>query len=80
MRQRDLFEAAAHAAVTRLRKDIAEGVYRPTADARCVDKLLKVADLYALGAAAVKHRDHTRAADLDAALDRVGKVEWPVAQ
>ena len=71
MTARDSMEAACHAAVTRLRQDIQNGVYRPVADAALVDAVLKAADRYALGAAAARRREQVTARALDEALAKV---------
>lgn len=44
MTARAQFEQACHAAIAKLRDNISEGVYRPTADNQCVDAILRAWD------------------------------------
>ena len=71
MRQRDVFEANCHAALTRYKEAIQQGTWHVTADNALVDAILKAADRYAYGATVTRRRAQIHAADLDAALARV---------
>ena len=47
---RDLMEKSCHAALARYKQDVADGMWRVTADNKLVDAIIKAADKYALTA------------------------------
>ena len=70
MTARAVYEASAHAAVARYHANLDEMARKPAYD-RLIHDLLKCADTYAHGADHAKRADQVRAADLDAALEKL---------
>ena len=71
MTARASFEQACHAALTRHRQQLREGVYPRTADNQFVDTLLKAADTYAHGASIHRQRRTITLKQIDAALETI---------